>query len=494
MDINRHSAETTMLRVFTFLCFLGLSVATVAMADTPALDPAEEAAIRSEIGQLFDQLDSDTFETRRRAAGRVEQLMARAELQPLLAMEFQQAVLTLDISFEVRWQLERWAKRLPKAFIEPPDNVSGVEITRLIAKLDDDSYAVRLGATRRIEWLLMRDEHVLPVRRALESRLADRSIAEALGEVKKLMNMTRPAMVAEYWQAGHCKGQQHLLIGVPSQGPGAPSPSHFDRIDDETAHCVSGVNLSPGDYPVGIAIAHPKDMGALFHLVNLPTPRQRIEYDRIAKTDDADRLASLSRRTFDRMLRQKHELSPRELTMLVQLDASEVSRFAGKYFLAVSDKVLPAESRRLSVGHPSLFGVICARLAVIGTRDAMPGLLDAIDRQRFLPPSSRSRYRLHWLAALSIAQRDPWPDADTWLAARIGDRESLIEGHLNAPELGATAAGLLLKHHGQNPSQYGLRSAPEAVLMRMRIDGYRFELPGGRARVEQWWKEKQKDS
>ena len=43
--------------------------------------------------------------------------------------------------------------------------------------------------------------------------------------------MTRPAMVAEYWQAGQCKGQQHLLIGVPSQSAEAPRPSHFDRID-----------------------------------------------------------------------------------------------------------------------------------------------------------------------------------------------------------------------------------------------------------------------
>ena len=46
-----------------------------------------------------------------------------------------------------------------------------------------------------------------------------------------------------------------------------------DRIDDETAHCVSGVNLSEGDYPVGGAFPHPKERSSFFCLVNLPTPR-----------------------------------------------------------------------------------------------------------------------------------------------------------------------------------------------------------------------------
>jgi len=488
-----------MSRVFTFFCFLALSVASVVIgdaigADTAAIDSAEEETIRLEVGQLLEQLDSDTFAARRQAVGRVEELVARPELQQLLAMEFYQAELALEISFEVRWQLQRWSKRLPEVFIEPKADVSAEEIDRLIGNLDDDSYAVRLGATRRLEWLLMRDEHVLPVKRAIEASLADRPVDEVSDEVKRLKDMTRPGMVAEFWQAGSCKGQQHLLIGVPSQSPDAPRPSHFDRIDDKTAHCVSGVNLSEGDYPVGIAIPHPGPYSAdaLFHLISLPTPRRRMEYVRTGKTDEAARLASLSRRTLDRMLEEKRELSPRELTMLAQLDAREVSRFAGKYFNLVTDELLPDDAGPLSVGRPSRFGVICARLAVNGTRDVMPGLLDAIDQGRFRPPSSQSPYRLHWMAALSIAERDPWPDADTWLADRIGNHEPLVEGHPSyTPELGASAAALLLKHHGQNPSQYGLRAAPESVLMRMRIDGYQFESPAGRSKVEQWWQQTQ---
>ena len=61
------------------------------------------------------------------------------------------------------------------------------------------------------------------------------------------------------------------------------------------------------------------------------------------------------------------------------------------------------------------------------TKDAMPGLAEAIAKGRFLPPNSRGHYRLHWLAALSIAARDPWPAADAWLAGQIGQTELLIE-------------------------------------------------------------------
>ena len=78
-------------------------------------------------------------------------------------------------------------------------------------------------------------------------------------------------MVAEYWQAGRHTGVQHLLIGIPNHSPNAQRASHFDRIDESTAHCVSGNALSPGDYPVDVFLGHPRQEDAQFHLVNLPT-------------------------------------------------------------------------------------------------------------------------------------------------------------------------------------------------------------------------------
>jgi hypothetical protein len=285
---------------------------------------------------------------------------------------------------------------------------------------------------------------------------------------------------------------------VPSQTEGAPRPSHFDRIDDLTAHCVSGTNLLPGNYPVGVAFPHPKEDGAFFRLVNLPTPRRRLEYDREVKTDEAARLAAISRRTLDRFLQEPRDLTESELTMLGQLDAGEVSRFAGRYFLLVDDKPLPDSEGRRGVGRASRFGWICSLLAIAGTKDAMPGLLEALDKHCFLPPTSEAPYRLHWLAALSIAARDPWPasgawpDADAWLIGLIDNDEAILEGREGGPELGATAAGVLLRLHKQPPSLFGLLATPEPLMTRFRVDGYTFRPhqtkdDDPRQKVRQWW-------
>ena len=73
----------------------------------------------------------------------------------------------------------------------------------------------------------------------------------------------------------------------------------------------------------------------------------------------------------------------------------------------------------------------------------MPGLAEAIAKNRFLPPTLLAPYRLEWLAALSIAARDPWPGVDAWLAdhvAQLGfaDGRSVVRGR----NLARTAAAI----------------------------------------------------
>jgi hypothetical protein len=115
---------------------------------------------------------------------------------------------------------------------------------------------------------------------AVEAKMAETGIdPRGVKCVQALVDLTRSALVAEFWRNRQHEGTQYLMVGVPSWGQLAERPSHFDRIDDQTAHCVSGQNLSPGDYPVGVAIPHPDlrlDGAAFFHLVNLPTPRRRM--------------------------------------------------------------------------------------------------------------------------------------------------------------------------------------------------------------------------
>jgi hypothetical protein len=127
-------------------------------------------------------------------------------------------------------------------------------------------------------------------------------------------------------------------------------------------------------------------------------------------------------------------------------------------------------------------------LAVEGTQAAVPGLLDAIAKDRFLPPTSQAPYRLQWLAAMAIAARDPWPECDGWLAAQLDRADALVEDRrADAPEAGATAAGLLLRRCRQTPAEFGLAPAPDGLLVQLGLDGLRYGSPDARRQVQQWW-------
>ena len=575
----------------------GWPASSVGEQAPPSEAPAKPSS--GDVDRLLGQLDSNEFHVRRQAAAKLEELATRPELRPLLAAQIERILVLPDTSFEVRSRLERLRSKLPAAPAPPPESVTPEEIDRLVRQLEDESYGLRLAATKRLQWMLSTPELVCPILTRLKGRLAgdglsadarrwldpicerardawllgnpaagglpevsDDKIAEWVGalthpappnkqadgwhvhqtakqelsdllarqeyvprvkqalarrlkepgldpkataRLKELADLTRPAMVAEYWSGRRHQGEQHLLIGVPSLGPGAQRPSHFDRIDDRVVHCVSGHTLTPGEYLVGVAFPHPLTEDALFHLVNLPTPRRRLAYARYVRTDEARRLAALSRRTLDRFLTRNEPLGEAELVMLGLLDAEEVSRFAGKLFNLIDDQPLPAKQkpptaygqprvrrqRKRPGGQPSRHGILCEVLAVSGTREAITGLLEAIDAERFLPPTEIAPYRLHWLAALSIARRDPWPEVDSWLAGLIGRTDALVEGRTDAPELGATAATVLLMRHQGTPGDFGLGPIHRDLMQKFNVPACRFVSPEGRAKVQRWWAERQ---
>jgi len=552
-------------------------------------------ALRREVAALVRRLDADQFEARREAAIRLERLKQRPEAAPILAEEFQRILLSPDTAFEVRRQVERLRTGLPSGKGAGQDAVPLEEIDRLVDRLEDDRYGARLGATRRLEWLLTnpklvgaiyarlrnrlekadlavdtrhwiepvcararrawltsdpatwdlpevpdgqigtwiddltrpapgrdagvaskiresasrglqdllaRDAYVPKVLPAVEARLGAGSLdSDAARRLRELADLARPAMVAEFWHGRRHVNTQHLLIGVPSQAPGADRASHFEYIDDDTAFCRSGQNLSPGDYPVGVAIPHPRYPGAFFHLVNLSTPRHKMAYASLAEEEEAKRLAEITRRTLQRLLAARQRLSVEELAMLEHLDPNEVSRFAGEYFLVVDDQEVPkhavsASGGRLAAewtaGHlpysalGSRHAVVCGVLATVGTRAAMPGLLEAVERKRFLAPAGKAQYQLPWIAALAIARRDPWPSADPWLAQTVGRKQRLAVGEKDL-DLGATAAGILLTRHGEEPAQFGLRETEDSLLDNAGLVGYRFETEPDRDAVRRWW-------
>ncbi len=594
-----------------------------------ALTPLGVAAqstddVQREAAELIEQLDSDRFVVRQRAARRLEQMADQPELGPLLAEQFERARLTPETSFEVRKQLDILGRDLPEFPVEPAGEVASEELGRLIELLENEAYGTRLGAKGRLLWLLRNpslagpllvrlneriaqprlsvdarawlepiheraraawllsdpslfqwptaskgqlnqwiddlvrspdvgehqpsnhpggvarrqllcelacDEAAPGVKRALESRLADSRLhPAAVKSLQALVDLTQPAMVAEYWENGRHTNVQRLLVDVPSQQPGAPRPSHFDRIDDRTAHCVTGSNLSLGDYPVGTAIPHPSRPGAIFHLVNLPTPRRRMAYEYHLEIDEPQRLVELSRRTVDRCLTEKHYLTEPEFRILQQLDASQVTRFAGRMFHLLADRPmarspsaaelaagpLPGvpplgyQSRHRAArldGQPSHHAMLCGVLATRGVGRAGADLLAAIEADRFLSPSRSAPYRLEWLALLSIASRDgrpmqglrsglptqgqvaAWPEVDACLASLLERDDPLIVNRPDPPRLGPTAAAVLLRRHAAQPASFGLVPYRNPFLSSIRLTAYRYESADARRRVKQWWED-----
>jgi hypothetical protein len=580
----------------------------ISAAVPPIKEAPEGLAIRAQIAPLLRDLDSERFVVRQEAAMRLGRLAAQPEWAETVAAEFQRVLGSSGTSLEVRKQLEALLGKDAARPQPPQEHVSPEEIDRLVAQLEDNSYGVRVGAAKRLQWLLENPKMVCPILNRLKRRMdGDRLTTDArqwleplynrahalwltgdpadcdlrpvsqdemvrwLDELERtpeapsrpgqphvepaalrefrdlmarseyvakaeamlkarlekqglsagaarrfqeLLDLTRPAMVAECWFGARLSNTQHLIVGVPSMGPLAQRPSHFDRIDDKTAHCVSGQNLSPGDYPVGVAIPHPKQPGYFFHLVNLTTPRHKLAYGYVTQNTEKKRLADISRRTFDRLLALRRPLDPADLPVFAVLDPRELSRFAGRFFEVVDDQPLPEKARenlptwqpvgppgprpayRPGVGPPNSPGwqlsqhrCLCVLLAANGTREAAPGLLRAVAAKRFLPPTPSAPEKLEWIAALAIAQRDPWPQADAWLGSLLGNTDALVIQQEAAPQLGATAAAILLERHREEPGQFGILPGDDSRFPTVRLAGYRFASPEARDKVQRWWRE-----
>jgi hypothetical protein len=473
-----------------------------------------------EIDPLVSQLEDDRYGARLGATRRLEWLLGNPKLVCAIHGRLKQQLDKADLAVDAQRWIEpicakarrAWLTSDPATWDLPEVSDEQIrawvdEVARPIpGKLAPGQSRAREQAMRELRDLLARDPYVAKVQPALEARLGREALeSDAARRLRELADLARPAMVAEFWHGRRQLSTQNLVIGVPSQAPGSERASHFDYIDDDAAFCRSGQNLLPGNYPVGVAIPHPKYPGAIFHLVNLSTPRHKMAYACWMEMGEDKRLAEITRRTLQRFLAARQRLSIEELMLLEHLDPNEVSRFAGEYFLAVDDQTIPETAVGASGARPtaeraaahlpfwmlgSRHGVLCGVLATEGTRAAVPGLLDAVERKRFLSPTVKAQYRLPWIAALAIARRDPWPSVDQWLAQTVGRTEPIVVGEVDI-ELGATAAAILLERYGEEPDPFGLKEIEDTLLDNADLGGYRFETPGDRDRVKRWWSEHQ---
>jgi hypothetical protein len=467
---------------------------------------ADEAAPSADaIPQLLTKLNSDLHAER---DGAQQQLLALIQHKPLivpLLTAAKAAARDPSASASVRRLLAPVVERAHEAFLR--SDLSGEGLPRpateqINAWIDD---AVRLETAEEVESarrkpseselldLIARDdtrEKTLTILRERVERETDEAIIQKLNY---LLDFAKPGMAAEGWQNYHNQVVQFLLIGVPQYNDAISPPraTHFDRIDNQTAHCVSGNSLTPGDYPVRVGIPHPEPgRDSLFYLTNLPTPRSRLAYEYWLKRDDSARLAEITDRTLEYFITRQTPLSEVEILMLAQLEPHAVSKFVGKYFSAVPDANLASTPNGLG-GLNSVHGGICLMMSRIGTQEAVPAI-EKIARSGALgKPKYPNRIDVAWVALLAIANRDPWPEIDPWLAGLIDEKLPLTTDPQTPPELGASAAGLLLDRHDVSVHPFGIVPAGEALSDVYQFFGFRFTADTDREAVKRWWAKQQ---
>jgi hypothetical protein len=394
----------------------------------------------------------------------------------------------------------RWAASDPQTWQLPP-----VDEAQLASWLDqlcsatDDSYRSKIrarAARRELIELLCRDELVEQVTEAVARRLAATDDPRAQAYLRQVQNWARPALAAEIWldQRAFGLGHRHaaiqyLLVGVPQFPEGGWRASHFDPVDEKTAHCVSGNNLLPGhDYPIGVAIPYPNQTDGFFHLVYLPTARRRVIYrESISRGEDL-RLAEISQRTFDAWLAAGRAPTVEQLNLIPQLDSDVFSRFAGRYVQRLADSRLETSDGR--TGDDTVYAALSRFLAVLGTPGALPSWQQALEDGRF-STASQSSSVLGWLALLAVARRNSGPESDQLLARLVPSQVPLALDVQPAPDVGATAAALLLARHRMSVHRFGLE--PTAMNQDEEIIGaepHRFDRSERRADVLRWWQDR----
>lgn len=427
------------------------------------------------------------------------------QLQPpaicLVVDELRRHLADERLSFDVHRQLKllhqqarrTWVMSDPAKWRHP--EVSGEQLAawvNALAKPDDERTMPAIQTARR-ELLdhLMRDELVDDIEALLDKQLETGTLTRpAINRLTELKEWCIPSLVAEVWSDRSLVTIQLLQVGVPQHPFGAANVTLFDRVDDKKAHCVSGNSLQPGDYPVMEGIPHPSSPGPMFHLTNTPNPRRQMAYRyRLQSQSEEERLKEITERTLSNWIAARKSINERQILLLGALDPETVSRKIGDYFLAVDDRrteqaegFFPDDTRH--------FAKLCIVLGNIGTSEAAPGLLKAIEKDRFLPPTAGEE-RLEWAALLAIAARDPWDGLDTWLLDQAASdlqisRYSVENNSEWDATLGACAAALFLKRRGLEPEDHGLR----ALVFRRAVNyvpWYRFHKPADRERFLQVW-------
>lgn len=456
-----------------------------------------------EIDRLLGDVDAASYGQRVGAAMRLAWIAKRnPQWAAVVAEKLKQRLKDPQLPSDVRRRLTelreaawvRWLASDPKTWPAPAATDNQVELWLHILTSATEHPVAHECAERELTDLVVYESWAPKIKVAVAKHLENADLApEAIERLTRLSDLCQPAMVAEIWEDRVNSTLQYLLVDVPQFPDQALRATHFSSIDDTTAHCKSGNSLAPGDYPVGVAIpiTHPQQPyseNRMFQLVNLPNARQRLLYDLAKlKVDPSQRLHELSERTTAWMAAQKRCLTEREIALLLQLDGDVVSRFAGPYLLSVDDQPKTEPEEFQFGGRSSRHLLLCAVLAENGTREVLPSLVEAGRRGRLPAPTEEVRLNVGWLAVFKIADRDPWPGLDDCLAGMIDIARPISTIGDPPPEVGATAAAMLLTRHGENLSDFGVAEVTDQELRGLGVPASRFTTPAARQQVIEWW-------
>lgn len=467
-------------------------------------DPVEDVSL--EHSPVWGRLESPSYLQRQQAFEHLlqaaqEAATARAVMvqckhrlaDPTLAPQARHLLVVLYRKARLTWlATEPDGSEVPR--------LSHQDARRLVARMVDPKqpFVRRAAAQRELVDAMMRDQNVPLIRQALASWLeTDLDDHYRLRALEELWLWCQPGVVAEVWQSRRLVTVQHLALGVPQYPAGAMTATLFDRADQHKAHCVQGNSLVRGEYPCRRAIAHPQGIpGVMFHLVYVPTPRKRFQYQaRLARTPCQEYLAAITRQTCRWWIDQKHYLEGHQWLLLAELEPQALSQGLAEYLLAVPDRPLHRNHGPQALEAASHHGKLCRWLASSGTREVIPALVQAIREERFLPPDpQRAPYHWPWIALLAIASRNFSSEIEPLLVNWVEVQQVLVHrenptGDRPVPDVGAAAAALLLDRYHVPYRQFGLEEVRDRQLYNVGCPAFRFRSQQDRRRVLQWCKQ-----
>jgi hypothetical protein len=376
----------------------------------------------------------------------------------------------------------------------------------------------RDAAERELLDALTQPATVTVIQPALEAALAREALdGDALNRLRRLDEWSRPGLATEFWQRRRNLAVQYFVLGLPARAPGAVCPTQFDQVVGDMARCVSGNSLAPGEYPLNVAFPHPREQAAFFQLVSLPTARDRVIYqyenDRLG---DIERLQAITERTLGPSIATRHPLDEGQMWLLGHLDQPTLARLLRQYFAETPDRPFDlSDLAPMLTDVSSCHRAACLMLALDGSHDVIPTLVEAAEKKQFLLLDTDQPQGVPWAAALAIAARDRWDEVDVWLAGLIERTDQISYGLGTPADVGATAAAMLLKRNGEAPADFELlareplrrglhdrfdeqvnanyrqRMFEDRMFKQLGVKPYYFADARGRSAVQAWWKRRQ---